>query len=407
MALLLPRAPHLFSAMSRVNLKDFPQLVIDSNDVFSSWRSWLTEFRLCIEMAEMNMGTERVIIDHEEQVVNVFRGRRKLVALLSSIGKDGRQTLQSLGFDFEGEQATYERALDLLTGVYGVEETVYVKTMKFVTVSQAVGENETDYLLRVENLSRKLNFGDDARRQEFALAIAVNGLRESSLRTQLMQRHDLDWATLSTTLGARRLARQSEAVLEGARASMVNVKQEIAAVGASSSNKGASRSGDRSESTDSVEYDDVNRVSSRKFRDHKRDRYSGERRRSDRKSRTYDRYQRSTSRSSRDSSEGDWRSRRYDGKKYFKDERYDGKKYFKDEKCFGCGKRGHEIRYCPEVRCFYCGKKGHTLKDCKGRKKKYGSDSSDTDDSRSGRKGKSGRKRSPFSVRYADSSSAS
>ena len=89
-ALLLPRAPHLFLAMSRINLKDFPQLVIDSNDVFSSWRSWLTEFRLCIEMAEMNMGTERVIIDHEEQIVNVFRGRRKLVALLSSIGKDGR-----------------------------------------------------------------------------------------------------------------------------------------------------------------------------------------------------------------------------------------------------------------------------------------------------------------------------
>ena len=85
--------------------------------------------------------------------------------------------------------------MEHLQTVYESEETVYVKTMKFVTASQAIGENENDYLLRLEDLSKKMTFGteNDALRQEFALAIAVNGMRESSLRSQLMQQNDMNW----------------------------------------------------------------------------------------------------------------------------------------------------------------------------------------------------------------------
>ena len=68
--------------------------------------------------------------------------------------------------------------------MYGIEETVYVKTMKFVAVYQASCENEIEYLLGVEKLSNDINFDatNDALRQQIALALAINGLRESSLR---------------------------------------------------------------------------------------------------------------------------------------------------------------------------------------------------------------------------------
>ena len=218
--------------MARVNLNDFPKLEIRSNDVFGSWRSWLTEFELCIELTTINMGTETIREGGDNRVVDVFRGRRKFLALLGAIGKEGRETWQSVGFDFQHADATYEQALERLTRIYGVEETVYVKTMKFVTASQVADENESEYLMRVEGLSRKVNFGNDAQRQEFALAIAVNGLRETSLRTRLMEIADLNWDRLTGMLRSRCIARHSRDVLDGA-----NVKHEVAAIACSKSGR--------------------------------------------------------------------------------------------------------------------------------------------------------------------------
>jgi len=78
-----------------------------------------------------------------------------LLALLSAIGKDGRATLQSLGFDLRNnENEGYKQALGLLRGHYDRSDSFYVKTMSFVTVSQANDEDEREYLLRVEKLSR-------------------------------------------------------------------------------------------------------------------------------------------------------------------------------------------------------------------------------------------------------------
>ena len=137
------------------NFSDFPVLEINSENVSGSWKSWLTEFQLSVEMVTMKLGKETV----DEAEVNVFRGRMKLLALLHSIGKDGREILQYLGFDLQNANSTYEQAMEFLTGVYGNEENIYVKTMKFVTASQANSETECDYLLRVEKLSRNMNVG--------------------------------------------------------------------------------------------------------------------------------------------------------------------------------------------------------------------------------------------------------
>lgn len=204
--------------MARRDCGNFPKLVICSDDVYGSWKNWLTEFKLCVEMSTFKMGKEKVTEGSTERMVDVFRGRMKLVALLSAIDRTGREALTSLGFNIEDQEATYEQAMAHLVTVYGGEETVYVETMKFVTASQALGENENDYLLRIESLSRKMNFGtNNDLREEFALAIAVNGLRESSLRNQLMQKTDLNWKSLCDNLRARKIAREYESILEGTR----------------------------------------------------------------------------------------------------------------------------------------------------------------------------------------------
>ena len=74
-----------------------------------------------------------------------------------------------------------------------------------MTALQVCDKNECEYLLRVEGLSRKMKFfcGNDDVRQQFAVAIVVNGLREKSLCTELMQVSDLTWSHLTEILRVR------------------------------------------------------------------------------------------------------------------------------------------------------------------------------------------------------------
>ena len=140
-----------FLNMARnLNFNHFPKLVINSDDVGGSLKNWLNEFDSSVEMITLRLGEELVTIDGEEKTVDVFRERIKLVSLFNAICKAGRAALTSLGFDRKNATFTYGGAMERLKTVYESEETVYVKTMKFVAASQAIGENENDYLLRVE-----------------------------------------------------------------------------------------------------------------------------------------------------------------------------------------------------------------------------------------------------------------
>ncbi|XP_067945398.1 uncharacterized protein [Watersipora subatra] len=198
-------------AAFRFNVNDFPRLVINSSDAANSYKSWLSEINLCVEVTTLQMGKAK------GGQVN-FSGPIKLLVLLSAIGKDGCEALQSVGFSLESHDSTYEQAMDHLNRIYGGRETIYVKVMKFVTCSQTCEENERDYMLRVEKLSRNLNFDIDDNGKDFALAIAVNELRESTIHRQLMQEKDFDRGRLWDILRARQLAHYSEAVLKDAKA---------------------------------------------------------------------------------------------------------------------------------------------------------------------------------------------
>ena len=344
------------AANNRVDLSSFPKLKLNAQDVTTSWKHWLSQFEIAVELTTLNLGT---VDDGHGHLIDVFRGRTKLLALLSSIGSEGMETLQSLGFDLQNNDINaYTVALDLLKGHYEREESRYVKTIKYVTVAQAIGEEERDYLLRVEKLSRTMEFGhaNEQIRERFNVALAVNGLSDRHMRRMLLQENELTWANLTTKLRAKSLARESEEIITGARAGQFNVKQEPEAHQVSVVTRG--KSGYHSD------------------RDTKKFHHT------DYSSNNSDRYLRRYSNSSSD--EGDYCNNRrsYNSSRYF-DEQCSQHRLSNsrnsiregDNLCYNCGAPWHKVRYCPLARCFTCDDIGHTSLDCseKGKDHRYSS----------------------------------
>ena len=125
---------------SGFNVNEFPLIAIKGDNAVASWKSWLTEFKLCIELVTLRLGQATGGADR-------FTPRMKMLAFLHAIGDSGRESLLAVGFDISDREKTYEEAMDQLKAIYSIEESIYVRTMRFVTISQACGENETDYLL--------------------------------------------------------------------------------------------------------------------------------------------------------------------------------------------------------------------------------------------------------------------
>ena len=72
---------------------------------------------------------------------------------------------------------------------------MFVKAQKFMSAQQGAGENDYDFLLRVEDLSRQQEIGSSNRenvmRKRFALCVSVKGLRNVKVRQELMAKPDL------------------------------------------------------------------------------------------------------------------------------------------------------------------------------------------------------------------------
>ena len=63
------------------------------------------------------------------------------MSLFSSIGEEGRSTLWSTFISIDSERISYERVIRLLEKHYKCEESLYVRTQKFVNVKQAQRKN--------------------------------------------------------------------------------------------------------------------------------------------------------------------------------------------------------------------------------------------------------------------------
>jgi len=325
-----------------IDLRAFPKLNLSGN-VAENWKSWYAQFSVAVEMTSINLGKEEV----GAQEVEVFRGRKKLLALLCAVGSDGMDTLTSLGFDVAGnnDDNAFEEAINLLRGQYCRDESFYVKTIRFVTVSQAAGEGDMEYLLRIEKLSRAVEFGADNNelRLRFCVALAVNGLTDASTRKELLQVQNLTWDQLRTTLTAKTIGKESESLMSEARSGGYNrsssIKTEVDEVRC----RPIPYSPMRGKSYRPKEYFDTQNISN------ERGSYEHS-------------LQKGVGRG------GDWR------------ERVKSDVPMKGSKgCFGCGSSSHFLRNCPDARCFACSQIGHTVKDCRRKNVMYGEERRDCD----------------------------
>ena len=100
------------------------------------------------------MVTQGIGSHAREVEVNRFTDQIKLLALLKSLGQEGRQGLASVEFRSSAANFTYNGVLIFLDGHFNREESLFVKTQKFWAPKQAAGEKYRDYLVCVEGLSR-------------------------------------------------------------------------------------------------------------------------------------------------------------------------------------------------------------------------------------------------------------
>ena len=354
-------------AAGGTSLSTRPVLKIRHDDISRSWKEWYDEFQLSIRLMEFELGNETVKIDEANVTRPKFTKEAKLLALLKCIGIDGRSTLAAAGYSISSTDLTYDMALGVLKKHYERKESLYVRTQKFVTVRQCAGEEYSSYLLRVEKLSRALDFFEhntdnvatalQGARQHLALVLAVNGLRDQVLCRELIAKDDLTWDTLGTILRSRAKADDTVDKLSDNRGEKPSsVKNEINLV--SHRSRSSSREDTRPRDTRPKYY---------RRRDY---RHSG---RGSDSSRSRERYGKSRYSGTSDSS----RSReRYDKPRHtrnsdrswsrdrYRDQRPKDKLGNTDSNCYECRKAGHSARYWPKVKCYRCHRLGHVAKDC-------------------------------------------
>ncbi len=278
-------------------MANVPVLVVRGDDVAGSYGLWKNKLGLFLRLKEVECDGK-------------LPENLRMLILLTAVGDEGLSLLNSRGIDPLDQSLEYSEVMAVLDEHYCRESSLFLSVQKFVSVSQVLGESYRDYLVRVERLSRKCNFtkyNAEDLRQEFCVVLAVNGIRDKSLRVELMSKRTLDWKTLRETLLSISVA--TDAVERMGEGSQVGLA--------------------------SPETNEVSRVE-----EDRRDRRRGPevelsptwRRRSSPRRREWTRGS---------SAESD-----------------------SDQECYNCGDKSHRMAKCPSVKCYRCSRRGHLARNC-------------------------------------------
>ena len=189
-----------------------PKLVIDQNDIAGSWEQFKLEFSKTLQLKVYCAGKKKVTVKDEttgqskEEEVDVFDNSAKCLALLVSLGKEGSAVLKSKGVDVHAADAhtkyRYEELMKYLQNHFEREESIYLQIHNFTHASQLAGEDNREFLRRVESLSRNLDFLKESEviRETFLKSAVINGLRDNHLSRELMTKENLTFEKLNTIL---------------------------------------------------------------------------------------------------------------------------------------------------------------------------------------------------------------
>ena len=334
-----------------------PKLVIDHSDIAGSWEQFRLDFSKTLQLKVYCAGKKTVKIKNssDEEVsaeVDIFDNSAKCLALLVSIGKEGSAVLKSKGVDIHATDAhtkyQYEDLMTHLQNHFEREESIYLQIHNFTHASQLAGEDNREFLKRVESLSRNLDFlkESDAIRETLLKAAVINGLRDTHLSRELMTKDNLTFEKLNTILVNRSKANECSSKL--GKSSEVSYLSE-SRYGSHSNPVSRASSRDRYHSRD-------RNYSRGRYSDRSRDRYPN---RND----SRDRY------SNRSQSRDRYSSRNNSRDRYSRSSHYRrGSQSPREKHCYECGSPSHLASACKDRKCYICGSYRHLAKDCNEQK---------------------------------------
>ena len=92
-------------------------------------------------------------------------------------------------------------------------------------------EDDGDYLVRVELLSRDAAFGDaDTLKKHYCFVLAINGLRDTNLRVELTVERGLDWKRLKRLFEARSVTRLAIDILVSNCGGVTPIKRWVCSI---------------------------------------------------------------------------------------------------------------------------------------------------------------------------------
>lgn len=167
------------------------KLEIKVHDELQSWNRFLKGFEIaCIgvkfsDIAVSEDAQQEVNRKEEEQ-------HRKGAELLKGIGREGMAIFHS--FNIEVKDITYDSLIERFREYFDGRENTMILRHRFMSVKQKQGESVKDFILRAESIAEPCKLS--GLKEDLIMHVVLLGLKEDSVRNELLKEKDLDLTKL-------------------------------------------------------------------------------------------------------------------------------------------------------------------------------------------------------------------